>query len=89
MASEKTPEQMFHRGVLTTADHLDLVLSPEYNEELEPGSLQVRAEMKIEAVSSLQGKKITGDGWLGMCCPCSWFSRIIRPYISTLSLLPS
>lgn len=41
------------------ADHLDLVLSPEYDE---PRSLQVGAEMKIEALQ----EKTTGDGWLGM-----------------------
>lgn len=66
----------------TAADHLDLVLSPEYDE---PRSLQVGAEMKIKALQ----EKTTGDGWLGMRCPCSWFCRIILHYISALCLLPS
>lgn len=69
------------------ADHPDLMLSPQYK-ELEHRSLQAWAEMKTEAVSSLQ-EKTTGDGWLSTRCPCSWFSRMILPYISALPLLPS
>lgn len=71
----------------TAADHLDLVLSPEYKKELEHRSLQVGDEMKTEAVSSLkEEEKTTGDGWLGMSCP--WLSRMILPYTSTLPCFP-